>query len=64
MPKIKKKRPQSLRLELSNEQLKALSARAKAATAGNLTIRLVSGDEVVGELKIAAYSYHGDTCCV
>jgi hypothetical protein len=64
MPKTPKKRAQTLRLELSKEQLKALSSRAKAATSGNLTLQIVSEAKLVGRLKIAAYSYHGDTCCV
>jgi hypothetical protein len=51
-------------LDLSKEQLKVLSGRAKAAAAGNLTVRIVSEGKVMGELKVAAYSYHGDTCCV
>ena len=64
MPKTKPTKRASVRLDLSKEQLKALSGRAKAAAAGNLTVRIVSEGKVVGELKVAAYSYHGDTCCV
>jgi hypothetical protein len=64
MPKKKTTKQASVRLVLSKEQLQALSGRAKAAAAGKLTVSIVSEDKVVGKLKIAAYSYHGDTCCV
>ena len=52
-------------IELTNEQLAALTAqwkKLKPAEAAELVFE-VEGEQT-SALKVAGYSYHGDTCCV
>ena len=53
-----------VKLELSREQVKVLSQHAKSLSYGLLTVQIISEGQILGELKTASYSYHGDTCCV
>ena len=50
-------------LNLTPEQVRALSGHAKAMSEGKIVLRMLSDDEVYGKVKVAAYTYSGSTCC-
>jgi hypothetical protein len=56
---------QPIKVELTQEQFDALMRGWRSADPTKpAQITFVVGERPVGEFSVAAYSYHGDTCCV
>ncbi len=58
------KKEESIKLVLTEEQLKTLSSQAKALSNGKLVIEFYNDNAKIGELKAAECAYYSDTCCV
>ena len=56
---------QQIRVELTEEQMKALIHQWNAGDPKRpARITFEVGDKAIAELNVAAYRYVGDTCCV
>jgi hypothetical protein len=60
----KTKDEQHIRLELTPEQLKTISANAKELSEGKIVIDMHDGKNAVGQIKVAECGYYSDSCCV
>ena len=61
---MESEKKESVKLQLTKEQLKLLSSYAKELSKGELVIELFDEDEHIGEMKAAECAYYSDTCCV
>jgi hypothetical protein len=61
---MESEKKESVKLQLTKEQLKLLSSYAKELSKGELVIELFDEDEQIGEMKAAECGYYSDSCCV
>jgi hypothetical protein len=54
---------ETIKLKLTEEQIKILSSQAKAMSDGRLVIELFEEDNRIGSIKAASCAYYSDTCC-